>query len=289
MQNGNQRPKQLRQLIDKKITERNERTKLMLKKPDPIELPGNGLSSVQVFLNYDAKSIAEQLTLLDYTLYKNIKVTELLNNSWNSPKLRYRSPNLLALISRSTKVSYWIATSLLYVSLSKRVAVLEKIIDVCQCLVELNNFNTLMGIIGSLGLSAIHRLKSTFNSISPEKTKNLTRFQEMMSTASSYKNYRAALKAAQSPILPYIGISLTDLTFLETGNPDTLQEKINFRKRELIFKAIEEVVLHQNNAYNIVPKEPLYSLLQELPQNVNEDELYNLSLFFEPRPTTSPH
>ena len=81
---------------------------------------------------YDAQTIAEQLTLIDHNLYRAIRVTELLNQSWNSPKLKHRSPNLIFMIGRSTKVSFWIASSILYLKLEKRIQVLEKIIDICD-------------------------------------------------------------------------------------------------------------------------------------------------------------
>jgi hypothetical protein len=83
------------------------------------------------------------------------------------------------------------------------------------------------------------------------------------------------------------GVGLTDLTFIETGNQDNIQDKINYRKREMIYKAIQELVLYQNNQYTFPPKEPLYALLSELPHSSNENDLYSLSLFFEPRESTS--
>jgi son of sevenless-like protein len=76
---------------------------------------------------------------------------------------------------------------------------------------------------------------------------------------------------------------LTDLTFIETGNQDVLHDKINFRKRVLIYEAIQDVTLYQTSQYTIKVKDPLHELLRELPHNANENELYNLSLFFEPR------
>jgi len=51
------------------------------------------------------------------------------------------------------------------------------------------------------------------------------------SHTSSYKEYRAALRRAELPAIPYIGIWLTDLTFIEDGNPTyEVPERINFSK-----------------------------------------------------------
>ena len=45
-----------------------------------------------------------------------------------------------------------------------------------------------------------------------------------MDPSNSYRNYRATRKEATSkgPVMPYIGVPLSDLTFSEDGNPDNL-------------------------------------------------------------------
>ena len=40
------------------------------------------------------------------------------------------------------------------------------------------------------------------------------------STDGNRKAYRQCLGAATPPCIPYLGVYLTDLTFLEEGNPD---------------------------------------------------------------------
>src|SRR5688500_9633776 len=111
-----------------------------------------------------------------------------------------------------------------------------------------------------------------------------------------------------------LGVSLSDLTFAEDGNPDFLKQVfhwtfsnkclmrmkdgklINWTKRELISKIIMDVQLNQQPSYTFpgisllsfcvaeVRKvlEPLYTFLLQLPC-AEEKELYDLSLLREPR------
>jgi Rap guanine nucleotide exchange factor 1 len=39
------------------------------------------------------------------------------------------------------------------------------------------------------------------------------------------------LGEASPPCIPYIGLVLQDLTFVHIGNPDTIEDRINFAKR----------------------------------------------------------
>ncbi len=81
---------------------------------------------------------------------------------------------------------------------------------------------------------------------------------------------------------------MTDLTFLEDGNPDMVKSKIgdheiiNFDKRQMVLKVLQEILLNQQTPYRIPALEPLKTMLTELPFE-SEKDLYNLSLLHEPR------
>jgi hypothetical protein len=47
-----------------------------------------------------------------------------------------------------------------------------------------------------------------------------------------------------------LGVYLTDLTFVEDGNPDRVQGMTNFRKRKLEYDVIVQVRRYQDMAYN---------------------------------------
>ena len=71
----------------------------------------------------------------------------------------------------------------------------------------------------------------------------LPSFYMFPSSASfSYKAYRETLHSRHPPIIPYIGVYLSDLTFLEDGNPNfTENNHVNFHKRIMISNVIKEI------------------------------------------------
>jgi len=276
----------LMRILSTKLEERETKTRLMFEIPSQIDIPEGGISPVEYFLvQADSAVIAQQLTMIEFGIYQRVEVTELLNQAWNKPKLKHRSPNVLALISRSTKLSLWLATMVLLADkVPQRVRIIEKFIDICTHLVTMHNFNTLMSFIAGLNLSCVHRLKKTTKKLSAEKKKLLEKYHTLMSPDSSYKIYRAELKVTSPPLLPYLGVSLTDLTFTEEGNPDFVDGgKINVRKREMTFLRIRELVQPQTSPYSFPIVEPLYTFLTEVPYIASDQELYELSQYIEPR------
>jgi len=107
--------------------------------------------------------------------------------------------------------------------------------------------------------------------------KGFHRLEELMNPAGSFNNYRKRLHDASPPAIPYIGVYLSDLTFTEDGNADKLEHLINFGKRRLVYRVIEEVRQYQVTPYNFPRSEPLHTLLAELPV-LSEGHLFDLSL-----------
>jgi predicted MPP superfamily phosphohydrolase len=87
-------------------------------------------------------------------------------------------------------------------------------------------------------------------------------------------------------IFAYRGTYLTDITFIEDGNPDYIKGLINFRKRELVYLVIREVQQYQLQRYNYEYVDNIAHFLAELPYHTDE-ELYELSLVHEPRNVAS--
>jgi hypothetical protein len=76
------------------------------------------------------------------------------------------------------------------------------------------------------------------------------RIEEMMSHEQNYKTYRAALHSCDPPTTPYLGVYLTDLTFIEEGNKNVLERGlVNFDKCYLIAAVIGEIQQYQRMGY----------------------------------------
>jgi son of sevenless-like protein len=84
--------------------------------------------------------------------------------------------------------------------------------------------------------------------------------------------------------LPFLGVLMSDLTFIEEGNPDFLKDNtiINFEKRALVAKVMMEMQQHQQSKYMLKPVPAIQNYLNSLHYNT-ENELYDKSLQREPR------
>jgi hypothetical protein len=74
------------------------------------------------------------------------------------------------------------------------------------------------------------------------------------------------------------------MMFIEDGNPNERDGLINWKKRQLQAGLLLELQMYQNTTYSHLIKDnpPLRKVLQDL-ENPNMDELYRLSIEYEPR------
>jgi len=171
---------------------------------------------------------------------------ELISQKWAREKYQILARNVSTLVQRSDRLAHFVATSiLLQKRLKDRAKVLASCIRIAAALQELNNFNGLMGILMGLTLSSVQRLKHTWaraNQKYEPMYKQLTLTQD---PSNSFKNYRESVKQAGSQCVPYFTLFLSDLTFMDEGNPDLLNVDnnllINFPKHEMLFRTIKNM------------------------------------------------
>jgi len=98
----------------------------------------------------------------------------------------------------------------------------------------------------------------------------------------SYKTYRNALKTIEPPCIPYMGVYLSDLTFIDEGNPAMLGNLINFQLHQMVYKIIAEIKTFQQMGYNFEQVPYIINLLSNCKQ-LDEKTQYEKSLECEPR------
>ena len=235
---------------------------------------------------YTSEEIAEQLTFLDSHYYHMIRPVELLNKSWSKNK-GARSPNVAVLIRRFNEVSHWVASLILAQKTAPARSVMwSRFVVIGDALLRLKNFNSLLAILSAFNVSAINRLRETRRLMPPPMLKWIEAQMKLMNSEGSYHTYRETLHTVEPPAIPYLGVYLTDLTFIEDGNQNFIDGLINFKKRQMIYNIIADVQLYQQDKYNIPPNPAILSFLSKL-ESKSEIELYKLSLVREPR-TAAP-
>eukprot|EP01091_Cochliopodium_minus_P018265 TRINITY_DN7351_c0_g1_i1.p1 TRINITY_DN7351_c0_g1~~TRINITY_DN7351_c0_g1_i1.p1 ORF type:complete len:565 (-),score=134.05 TRINITY_DN7351_c0_g1_i1:19-1713(-) len=230
------------------------------------------------------EEIARQLTLVSHESFCLINSTEFLNQAWNNPKLKHKAINLINVIDLFNKIGNWVVSTILSKGeVKKRAQYLSKFINIAFHLKELKCYNVLMAIIAGLNNSSVSRLNWTFKEVKPNKLETLHQLEQFMSRQQSFKNYREAIAQISPPCTPYLGLVLTDLTFIDE-NPNHIDHLINWTKRKLIFDAIQKVIQFQDVPYNYLVVHQIQSFLKhQFDKPFTESDVYRLSLSREPR------
>ena len=95
-----------------------------------------------------------------------------------------------------------------------------------------------MEIISALHSSSTARMKQSWALIPEGLIEKLEVLNTLMSPNDNFKNYREALKNMNATCIPYLGLWLADLTFIDDGNPDVLEPEklLNYEKTAMTAK-----------------------------------------------------
>ncbi|KAI1267237.1 ras GEF [Xylariaceae sp. FL1019] len=242
------------------------------------------------FLDIDVTEFARQLTVIESKLYAKIKPTECLNKTWQkkvSDGEPEPAPNVKALILHSNQMTNWVAEMILaQMDVKKRVVVIKHFVSVADKCRGVNNFSTLTSIISALGTAPIARLKRTWDQVPARTQTVLENMRKLMASTKNFGEYRESLHAANPPCIPFFGVYLTDLTFIEDGIPSIIKKTnmINFAKRAKTAEVIRDIQQYQNAPYSLQPVPELQDyILSNMAAAGDVHEMYDKSLVVEPR------
>ncbi|RFU31780.1 hypothetical protein B7463_g4574, partial [Scytalidium lignicola] len=242
------------------------------------------------FLDIDVTEFARQLTIVESKLYGKIKPTECLNKTWQKKLSENEpdpAPNVKALILHSNQLTNWVAEMILtQLDVKKRVVVIKHFVLVADKCRQLNNYSTLTSIISALGTAPIHRLKRTWDQVPAKTLAVLESMRRLMGSTKNFGEYRESLHLANPPCIPFFGVYLTDLTFIEDGIPSIIKKStlINFAKRAKTAEVIRDIQQYQNVPYPLQPVPELQEyILSNMQAAGDVHEMYEKSLSVEPR------
>ncbi|XP_073917733.1 ras-specific guanine nucleotide-releasing factor 1 [Castor canadensis] len=237
------------------------------------------------FENHSALEIAEQLTLLDHLVFKKIPYEEFFGQGWMKLEKNERTPYIMKTTKHFNDISNLIASEIIRnEDVNARVSAIEKwvaVADICRCL---HNYNAVLEITSSMNRSAIFRLKKTWLKVSKQTKALIDKLQKLVSSEGRFKNLREALKNCDPPCVPYLGMYLTDLAFIEEGTPNYTEDGlVNFSKMRMISHIIREIRQFQQTAYKIEHQAKVTQYLLDQSFVMDEESLYESSLRIEPK------
>ncbi|XP_044071062.1 ras guanyl-releasing protein 3 isoform X2 [Siniperca chuatsi] len=238
-----------------------------------------------LFDHLEPMELAEHLTFLEFKSIRRISFTDY--QSYVIHGCLVDNPTLERSIALFNGVSQWVQLMVLSkLTPQTRAEVITKYIHVAQKLLQLQNFNTLMAVVGGLSHSSISRLKETHPYLSPEVVKIWSEMTELVSSNNNYSCYRKAFIECQGFKIPILGVHLKDLIAVHVVFPDWVDEsnKVNLVKMHQLYMTFNELVSLQSAVAQVEPNMDLiYLLTLSLDLYYTEDEIYELSLLREPR------
>uniref|UniRef100_A0A452UH49 RAS guanyl-releasing protein 1 n=1 Tax=Ursus maritimus TaxID=29073 RepID=A0A452UH49_URSMA len=242
-----------------------------------------------LFDHLEPEELSEHLTYLEFKSFRRISFSDYQNYLVNS--CVKENPTMERSIALCNGISQWVQLMVLSRPTPQlRAEVFIKFIQVAQKLHQLQNFNTLMAVIGGLCHSSISRLKETSSHVPHEINKVLGEMTELLSSCRNYDNYRRAYGECTQFKIPILGVHLKDLISLYEAMPDYLEDgKVNVHKLLALYNHINELVQLQEVAPPLEANKDLVHLLTlSLDLYYTEDEIYELSYAREPRNHKAP-
>ncbi|KAJ7337229.1 RasGEF [Desmophyllum pertusum] len=243
-------------------------------------------------LKVQPEEFAQQLTILDLSVFKSIHPDELSGCGWTKKQKLELAPNVVGLTKRFNHVSFWVIREILNANRTKiRAAVLTHFIKIAKKLLELNNLHSLKAVISGLQSAPVYRLNKTWALIQRRDRAQYDRLTELLSEDDNRKQLRDYLSSVKLPCIPYLGMYLTDLTYIDTVHPNTGGlDDARTRKMNDVIRLISE--FQQSNYENLEPAAHIQSYLSSVNyieelQKFVEDDNYKLSLRIEPKVSSS--
>eukprot|EP00095_Tigriopus_kingsejongensis_P003509 maker-scaffold373_size192110-snap-gene-0.40 protein:Tk03509 transcript:maker-scaffold373_size192110-snap-gene-0.40-mRNA-1 annotation:"hypothetical protein DAPPUDRAFT_49847" len=273
------------------------------------------------FLEIPETIFAQQLTRMDYELFKRVIPHQCLGAVWSRrDKSRDRdAATVLATVEQFNAVSYRVISTILMepeAKSSSRGKVISKWIDIAQELRVLKNFSSLKAIISGLQCNPVYRLKKAWTHLPRDKLETFEELARIFSEENNALAQRELLvregtarfadtvgendhhlqkvlqkhsensRAISYGTIPYLGTFLTDLTMIDTAIPDTTESLINFDKRRKEFEVLAQIKLLQGaaKAYHI-DTHPRFNQWWESVLVLDERESFELSCQIEPNLT----
>ncbi|KAJ6509001.1 ras guanine nucleotide exchange factor domain-containing protein [Mycena sanguinolenta] len=247
-------------------------------------------------LDIDPLELARQLTIMESQLYQRIRPMECLQRA--REQRTENIDNITVVIQTSNKIALWVAESVLSKEDSRRRAgAVKHLISVADRCRALNNFSTMAAITAGLNTPPIRRLKRTWEQVNQRYMALFGACEMTIDSNKNFTKYRSMMTSIIPPCVPFIGVFLSTLQFIQDGNPDNLPAPeakegssatlVNFRKRQKASEVINDIKRWQAPFnFHVIPSIQAYieeSLNSVTDTKESSERFWMLSLEREPK------
>ncbi|GAB1520785.1 cell division cycle-related protein [Rhizoctonia solani] len=236
-------------------------------------------------LDIDPLELARQLTLLESKQYNAIKPIECLARARDEPA---ENDSIKTIITTTNKIASWVAFSVLDKDEPRRRGnTIKHFIHVAERCRALHNYSTMAALIAGLNSPPIRRLKRTWDSVPAKITAILDDVEGTLDSGKNFTAYKQRLKTVDTACVPFLGVYLTVLTFIQDGNKDFISKEqgiINFGKRQKAAEVIREIQSYQAKQYQLAIVDQIQTFIEDSLGNVDEKaDYWETSMLLEPR------
>lgn len=245
-------------------------------------------------LRVSPEELGNQITLLDFPVFAAIDPDELASCAWNKKNKAELSPNVVAFTKRFNHTIFWTVQEVLNgISAKERAEIISHFIKVARHLHELNNLHSLFAITSALKSASVYRLEKSWTHVSKKDKQQFERLADIFHDNNNWATLREYLESLKLPCIPYLGLFLTDLIYIDLAHPHKggLEPEQRRIKMNNILRVISN---YQGSDYSFI--QPIPKILNYLNsvryieelQNIFEDDQYKKSLKLEPLSSSPP-
>eukprot|EP01127_Copromyxa_protea_P024306 TRINITY_DN947_c0_g2_i1.p1 TRINITY_DN947_c0_g2~~TRINITY_DN947_c0_g2_i1.p1 ORF type:complete len:1349 (+),score=267.90 TRINITY_DN947_c0_g2_i1:516-4049(+) len=255
-----------------------------VEKPSPL-LPSNFDIPI---IEFPSLEIARQLTLRHWNIWKAIKPWECLGLAWTKGDSAEKAPNVLKMTEHFNFISGWVVTTIVTCpDLKTRVKFCRKFLEICICLHRMGNFNGIMEIWSGMQRTPAYRLAKTWAAVTkePKFEKVYNTLKTLTDSQKNFATMRDVIGNTDPPVIPYLGMYLSDLVFIEEGNQKRLgpNKLINYYKCRLVSASIKKIQQYQQKGYAFDEVKIMQEKIDRLVVLSDEAELFDISSYHEPK------
>lgn len=207
------------------------------------------------FTKVPAEDFAREITLMFLPVFTAIQPDELTSVAWHGREKESRAPNVVKFTRVFNHINFWVQKCLLETTgLSNRASVLAHFVKIAKRLFNLQNLHGTFAVVAALQSQPIFRLKKTWAALARKHVETFERLADVFSADNNHERLRKLMHDIRQPVIPYLGLYMNDLVYIDTCHPSTggLETQARKDKMNNICRVLSD---YQQSQYNFQSKE----------------------------------